>query len=731
MQIGVKNKSNGRLLSQGAPQLTEKKPFFQRVEESTLWTNKWLTLFVVFLCAAGMWSVIASVSMTLSQQVQFALVLFVAAYFIRRSGGRYTVMLLILLSVLTSMRYMYWRLHETVGFTGIADFIFGWGLVAAELYALLILLLGFFQTSRPLGRRPLPINVPEDQFPTVDLYIPTYNEPLEVVKQTILAAQLVDWPEGKLKVYVLDDGHRMDFLALCNQVGAGYIARDNNLHAKAGNINTAVKLTKGELIAIFDCDHIPTRSFLQVCVGWFLKDPNLAMLQTPHVFFSPDPFEKNLGTFRKVPNEGELFYGLIQDGNDLWNATFFCGSCAVIRRTALEDLGGISTDSVTEDALTALRLNKRGYNTAYLAVPQAAGLATETISRHIGQRIRWARGMAQIFRIENPLLAKGMALGQRLCYANAMLHFFYGLPRLVFLTAPLAFLLFDVHLFHASAAMIAAYAIPHIAHSNMANSFIQARFRHSFWNEVYESVLAWYIARPVLMAMISPNSGSFNVTAKGSVLGKSYFDWTMAMPYLVLFALNIAGYLFGLQRIFFGHVDNDLFWTIVMNLVWSTYNIIILGASIAVANEASQYRANPRVPATIPDTLVLPDGSEIVCETTDFSPKGLGIKLPSSMQLEKFLRVEVILSRGELESKFPAKVVFSQGDRLGLQFEDLNIQQELDLAAMTFSRADAWTNSFGKSPKDAPLSSLADVTRVGFRGIALLFSNLYANIRNK
>ena len=215
---------------------------------------------------------------------------------------------------------------------------------------------------------------------------------------------------------------------------------------------------EGEFVAIFDCDHIPTRSFLQVSIGWFLRDPKLAMLQTPHVFFSPDPFEKNLGTFRTTPNEGELFYGLIQDGNDLWNATFFCGSCAVLRRAPLLEVGGIAVETVTEDAHTALKMNRAGYNTAYLAIPQAAGLATESLSGHIGQRIRWARGMAQICRVDNPLFGPGLKLGQRLCYLNAMLHFFYGLPRLIFLTAPLAFLLFDIQIFEASALMITAYA---------------------------------------------------------------------------------------------------------------------------------------------------------------------------------------------------------------------------------------------------------------------------------
>ncbi|MDI8507060.1 glycosyltransferase, partial [Salmonella enterica subsp. enterica serovar Lubbock] len=157
-------------------------------------------------------------------------------------------------------------------------------------------------------------------------------------------------------------------------------------------------------------DHVPTRSFLQMTMGWFLKEKQLAMMQTPHHFFSPDPFERNLGRFRKTPNEGTLFYGLVQDGNDMWDATFFCGSCAVIRRKPLDEIGGIAVETVTEDAHTSLRLHRRGYTSAYMRIPQAAGLATESLSAHIGQRIRWARGMVQIFRLDNPLFGKGLKL---------------------------------------------------------------------------------------------------------------------------------------------------------------------------------------------------------------------------------------------------------------------------------------------------------------------------------
>jgi len=171
----------------------------------------------------------------------------------------------------------------------------------------------------------------------------------------VLTAVSLDWPADRLHIFVLDDGRRKEFQDFCSELGVGYIARSNNESAKAGNLNAALELTSSEYVAVFDCDHIPTRSFLQVCIGWFLKDPKLAMLQTPHYFFSADPFEKNLHTFRAVPNEGELFYGLVQDGNDLWNAAFFCGSCAVLRRSQLEEVGGIATETVTEDAHTALR----------------------------------------------------------------------------------------------------------------------------------------------------------------------------------------------------------------------------------------------------------------------------------------------------------------------------------------------------------------------------------------
>jgi cellulose synthase (UDP-forming) len=371
---------------------------------------------------------------------------------------------------------------------------------------------------------------------------------------------------------------------------------------------------------------------------------------------------------------------------------------------------------VTEDAHTALKIHRRGYNTAYLALPQAAGLATESLSGHVGQRIRWARGMTQIFRIDNPLLGRGLSWAQRLCYINAMLHFLYGLPRIIYLTAPLAYLLFGASVIHASAPMIFAYALPHLFHANLTNSRIQGRFRYLFWNEVYEAVLAWYIFRPTLVALINPKLGSFNVTAKGGLIQEQYFDTEIAKASLFLLALNFLGVAAGLWRLTW--VDADNIATVWLNLAWTAYNLMILGACVAAANESRQVRGAHRVTLNVPATLHFTDGHSMRCNTFDFSSSGLGLELPAEIALGQDAPLEVALYRGETEYRFPATVRFNRGKRLGLQFAALDLAQERALVQCTISRADIWAARWGihpRVPAHRVIGHIARISLIGFR----------------
>jgi cellulose synthase (UDP-forming) len=650
-------------------------------------------------------------------QTVFVVLLWSIAMLIRRIPGQVPMLLLIVLSVAISTRYLWWRIAYTLNWDRSLDLLWGMLLIAAEIYTWLILLLGYIQSSWPLKRPPFPMPADTKTWPHVDVYIPTYNEPMSVVKPTVYAAMGLDWPHDKLHIYLLDDGRREEFRDFAAAVGIGYIIRPDNNHAKAGNLNHALTKTSGEHIAIFDCDHIPTRSFLQVTMGWFMCDPKLALVQTPHHFFSPDPFEKNLGKFRAVPNEGELFYGVIQDGNDLWNATFFCGSCAVIKRAPLLEVGGIAVETVTEDAHTALKMQRLGYATAYLNLPQAAGLATESLSAHIGQRIRWARGMAQIFRLDNPFLGKGLSWTQRVCYSNAMLSFFNGAPRLIFLTAPLAFLLFHAYVIYTPALSVLLYVIPHMAHANLVNSRLQGKYRHSFWAEVYETVLSWYIVRPTTVALINPRLGKFNVTAKGGLVEKNYFDWQISMPFLVLIAFNLLGFGFGIWRIFWGPADEIA--TTLLNLFWTTYNILLLGAAVAVASEAKQIRRSHRVQLNLPALLHFPDGKIIRCHTADFSEGGTALVMPDGLPaLAQDEQVLVTLWRGEEEFSFPALVTATIESQLRLRWNLTSREQEIALIQCTFGRADAWISWNANRRQDQPLSSLGEVLSIGMTGYA-------------
>lgn len=655
-------------------------------------------------------------------QFIFILLLWGTALVVRRVPGRYSTLVLIVLSLVVSCRYLWWRYTDTLHWDNTLDLTFGIMLLLAETYSWIILLMGYVQIAWPLDREVATLPADRALWPIVDLMIPTYNEDLSIVKPTVYAALGMDWPQDKLRIHLLDDGRRPEFRDFAAQAGIHYIIRPDGRHAKAGNLNHAMAHTDAELIAIFDCDHIPTRSFLQLTVGWFLRDPKLALVQAPHHFFSPDPFERNLGHFGTQPNENALFNGLVQAGNDLWNAAFFCGSCAVLRRTALDSVGGFAVETVTEDAHTALRLHRHGYNSAYIRIPMAAGLATDSLSAHIGQRIRWARGMVQIFRTDNPLLGKGLSIFQRLCYVNAMLHFLSGIPRLIYLLAPLAFLLAHSYIIYAPALAIILYVFPHMLHAGITNTHMQGSYRNTFWGEIYETALSWYIARPTTIALFAPTKGTFNVTGKGGLVQDEYYDWNISSPYVLLASANFIGLGFGVWRIFTGPTYEVA--TVLITMLWAIYNLIILGGALAVAAETRQIRNTHRVTTSLPASLKLRGGQTYPCVLADFSEGGVGLTLLTPQSLSLNDPVRIVLARGDRQFSFPARVSRNLDLSLGVKFDPLSRQQHIDLVQCTFARADSWLAWRDRFVPNRAMGGVVDIVMLGIDGYARLADHM-------
>ncbi|EMZ5447536.1 UDP-forming cellulose synthase catalytic subunit [Providencia stuartii] len=650
----------------------------------------------------------------LDSDKQFLLggVLIVFTFFIGIFKNKKLQLALILISLLCTSRYIWWRATTTLYFDSYIELILGSLLFIAELYSLAILLFGYIQTCWPLKRTIAPLPKDTSLWPTVDLFIPTYNESIDIVKDTALAAQCIEYPKDKLKIYILDDGKRDAFRQLAEDIQVGYMIRPDNNHAKAGNLNHALTKTHGELICIFDCDHVATRVFLQATVGAFLVDEKLALIQTPHYFYSKDPFERNLSAAKRAPHEGALFYGPVQQGNDNWNAAFFCGSCAVIRRSALKETNGFAVETVTEDAHTALKLQRKGWNTAFLDIPLSAGLATKRLTLHINQRIRWARGMTQIFRVDNPLLGKGLTFTQRICYLNAMLHFQYGLPRAIFLLSPLVFILFDLNIISSSATLIFSYALPHLITSNYVNSKLVGSYRYSFWGEIYETVMAFHLILPTLMSLISPKLGKFNVTDKGDLTDKNYFDHTAVRPLLIVAVLLVAAIGIALFKWIMGlyhYIDNGV---IVINLIWGIYSLLIVLASISVAKETKQLRRATRVPASIPVTVYFSDNSVIETQSIDLSMSGARLNFPFEHNVTQAFITQIAIGIGKERAFIPIQQAWIDNKQLRMEFAHLTHAIRRDVVRVVLTRADAWFKP--KHANDKPLRSFIDVLQCAF-----------------
>jgi cellulose synthase (UDP-forming) len=633
----------------------------------------------------------------------------------RQSDSRtseYLHLLLIALSVITTFRYLYYRTNYTLNFNNWANSIFCLLLYAAELYAILTLLLAYFQTLKVRDRHPIDLAAfPPEQWFSVDIYIPTYNEDVSIVRKTALGALAIDYPHSKKHVYILDDGRkhpeRRELLRqMCDELGCTLLTRDNNDHAKAGNINTALQKTQGDLVLILDCDHIPACCFLRETVGFFYNE-KVALVQTPHWFYNPDPFERNLLTEGQVPMGNELFYKVLQKGNDFWNAAFFCGSAAVIRRDYVLGIGGIATETVTEDCHTSLRLHAIGYETVYYDKIMVAGLAPEKFSSYVGQQVRWARGMAQILRLENPMFNRKLklTLAQRLCYFSATSHFFFGFPRLMYAIAPNLFLLFGINSLKGLGLETLFYALPHIVLSMQTNHIRYRHVRFSFWNEIYEFAMSFQAGIVTLLALVNPKLGSFNVTDKGLVVTKRSFDLETVRYLVLLGAITAAALVAVPFWLILSPVDTQ---AALINALWCVFNLFLLLAACLVAFEQPQLRRAHRLPRKL-TAIIHSDDQAWVGTTINISETGAQILLDVWPNVPEEVRVELVGDYGArvlLDAQIVRASATSRLETiLAVDFVHLTPTQVDDLTVVIYSDVRQWYSQ-NRAESDNPFQSL-------------------------
>ncbi len=380
-------------------------------------------------------------------------------------------------------------------------------------------------------------------------------------------------------------------------------------------------MSQGELVVVFDADHVPARSFLTETVGYFDLDPRLFLVQTPHFFINPDPLERNLRTFSIMPSENEMFYGVIQRGLDKWNAAFFCGSAAVLRREALVTTNGFSGLTITEDCETALELHSRGWNSVYVDKPLIAGLQPETFASFIGQRSRWAQGMMQILRFQFPPFKRGLHLGQRLCYMSSTLFWLFPFNRWIFLISPFFYLFFSLEIFVASGAEFMAYTTSYMAVNLMMQNYLYGRYRWPWISELYEYIQSVYLLPAVVSVMLNPKKPTFKVTAKNESLDKSYIS-ELGRPFFIIFALLALAVGVTLWKVVTQPYQADV--TLVVGL-WNVLNLIIAGCALGVVSERQSDRQSQRINVERWCKIEI-EGQGIPAVIENVSVRGLGIR---------------------------------------------------------------------------------------------------------
>ncbi|CDN51240.1 UDP-forming cellulose synthase catalytic subunit [Neorhizobium galegae] len=526
-----------------------------------------------------------------------------------KSDGRWRLVALAF-GVSIVLRYAYWRTTETLPpINQPENFIPGMLLYLAEMYNILMLFLSLFIVAMPLASRPSRAGQ-QKTFPAVDVFIPSYNEDAMLLANTIAAAKAMDYPADRLRVWLLDDGGTLQkrnsadvresetavarhalLSDLCRQLGANYLTRERNEHAKAGNLNNGLAHSQGQLIAVFDADHAPARDFLLETVGYFEEDPKLFLVQTPHFFLNPDPLERNLRTFERMPSENEMFYGIIQRGLDKWNASFFCGSAAVLSRRALETTNGFSGMSITEDCETALELHSTGWNSIYVDKPLIAGLQPATFASFIGQRSRWAQGMMQILRFRMPFLKSGLSIPQRFCYMSSTLFWLFPFPRTIFLIAPLFYIFFDLEIFTASGGEFLAYTLAYMLVNLMMQNYLYGSFRWPWISELYEFVQTVHLLPAVVSVMVNPRKPTFKVTAKDESVSVNRLS-EISRPFFVIFAVQIVAVIMTIFKIYTEPYKADV--TLVVG-GWNIINLILAGCALGVVSERGEKSSSRRI----------------------------------------------------------------------------------------------------------------------------------------
>lgn len=646
-----------------------------------------------------------------------------------------------LLISLLALRYIPWRVGSTLNLDSPLAAGLSVLLLAAEL---MILGHGLLQVwlsglGGSDGRREIEaaaarlaqerLACPE-RLPSVAVLVPSYGEPPDLIARCLRGCLALDHP--RLEVWLLDDSGRDELRTLCRQMGVMYLARGERRHAKAGNLNHALRHVRAELIAVFDADVVPLTTFLSRTVGLF-ADPSVAFVQTPQTYMGADPLMRNLRLEPWLMADEESFYRWIEPTRQRLGAVVCAGTSFVMRHQALLAVGGFETATTSEDLATGIRLVAAGYRGLYVAEKLSAGLAPLTLAAMAVQRCRWASGTLQILRTSaNPLTIPGLNPLQRLAFLEGILHWLLVFPFLFLALAPLLLGLVSLAPLRVEAGDLLTIALPFYLSQVLSIRWLSDHSRSAFMPELYRWVLAVPLATTV-WAVLRGEPTQFRVTPKeGGIARGVGAQGQLLRPLLVALAVQlVAGFQLGRQLVARGWGALPLApgstSLLVVGLAWALLNGLLLLVAIRSCWDRPREDALPWLAPQLAGWLAADqtDGAQgegdSPMRVSAISEAGCELLLPGreagrNASLKGvgpwLLRLDHPLLAGDA---WPVQLVclaqrrtWGRGLRVGLRWGALTAAQRERLEAYLYRRPDLWPT------RRAPWDPLA-LTMVGIR----------------
>jgi len=534
-------------------------------------------------------------------------------------------------TVFVSAYYLYWRYTET--FNPLAPG-FSWALFGAEVFGFVTTALFYFTVWRP-RIRTAPPPIPGR---TVDVFIPTKDETIPVLRTTLLACNDLKYPHRTL---VLDDGDRPEVEALCRELGCVYLARKSSEHAKAGNLNHGLRHSDAEYVALFDADHVPLPHFIDRLIGYFADD-RVGFVQVPQEFYNIDSIQHRTDRKGKtIWGEQHLFFSVIQPGKDAWNAAFFVGSCAILRRKTLDDIGGFATGSITEDMLTSIRIHSRGWSSVYHREHLAYGIAAQTLEPFAIQRQRWGVGNWQVFARANPIFIKGLTLPQRLCYLASMVYPLEGLQKIIFYLTPPIALVTGVLPMRALDVDYLLHFVPYFLLSTYGFNEMARGVGGQVMLEQYSMAKYFTYLKTMVVPLIPGKGKIFTVTPKA---GKGRSPPSLILPQFLVLLISLAAILWSLVELLLGRRSDG--FIVAVNCFWALYNS---GLALTIIQfdyrKLFQRRSEFRIPDSVPALYrAAGDGAiDRMAVADDLTEEGVSLLAVGQVPVGKELEVSLLL----------------------------------------------------------------------------------------